>query len=227
MLERKLPSGKTVEFVGLKGRDERKLLNDIQARKVTAFDELMRACTRSIDRVALESMDAILDLHSGDRVALLLFLRAESYGPDVEFEWACPRCSQKSQVQASLDDIDYERALMMETGPATLPRSQKPATWALPTGHAEAKLAKLRRGAKTIDMTHLMLSRAVTIDGKVVPERELDDLEAADRSLILGKLKSVGGPDSTVECACTSCGHVGTTRFEALPDFFFPAVGRA
>jgi hypothetical protein len=227
MSERKLPSGKIAEFVGLKGRDERKLLNDIQARKVTAFDELMRACTRAIDRVAVESMDAILDLHSGDRLALLLFLREESYGGQVDFDWTCRLCGATSAVQASLSDIDYERPLNLDTGPIRLPRLQKQATWSLPSGHSEAKLAKLRRGAKTIDTTHLLLSRAVVIDGKAASERELDDLEAADRSLLLDKLKRAGGPDSTIECACGSCGHIGATRFEALPDFFFPAVGRA
>jgi hypothetical protein len=227
MPERILPSRKTVELVGLKGRDERKLLNDIQARKVTAFDELMRACTRSIDRVAVESMDAILDLHSGDRLALLLFLREESYGPEVEFQWTCPRCGEKSQVEASLDGIDYERPLVVDTGPLPLPRVGKDATWTLPTGHAETRLARLRRGAKTIDITHLLLSRSVTVGGKVLGERELDDLEAQDRALLLDRLKRVGGPDSMVECPCGACGHVGSTRFEALPDFFFPAVGRA
>jgi hypothetical protein len=227
MPERKLPSGKMVELVGLKGRDERKLLNDIQARKVSAFDELMRACTRTIDRVAVESMDAILDLHSGDRLALLLFLREETYGPTVSFDWTCPRCTEKSPVQASLSDIDFERPLILDTGPLELPRSKKSATWALPTGHSEARLAKLRRGAKTVDTTHLLLSRSVAIDGKPASERELDDLEAADRSLILEKLRQSGGPDSTIECPCGACGHLGVTRFEVLPDFFFPAVGRA
>jgi hypothetical protein len=227
MPERKLPSGKIVEFVGLKGRDERKLLNDIQARKVSAFDELMRSCTRSIDRIAVESMDAILDLHSGDRLALLLFLRAETYGERVSFDWTCPRCSQKTPVEASLGDIDYERPLVLDVGPAQLPRAQKNATWALPTGHTEALLAKLRRGAKTIDTTHLLLSRSVAIEARVANERELDDLEAADRALLHEKLRRNGGPDSAIECPCGACGHVGLTRFEVLPDFFFPAVARA
>jgi hypothetical protein len=221
MPELVLPSGKKAEIVTIKGRVERELWKHMQARKPESYDLLCRACTRSIDGVAVESMEDILALHSSDRTALTLGIRRESYGSQVTWTIKCKECGDVERV-AEIDAIDWNVPLLYEVGPITLPRSGKTATWALPTGHTELRYRKLHRGS-AFDPTILMLSRMVELDGKKTSENQLDDLEGIDRAAILRALRRIGGPDTTINATC-DCGTRRTTKFELLPELFLVGV---
>lgn len=223
MATAQLPSGKPFEYRGYKGKEERAMIKALQARSASGYDELMMSCVSSISGEAVKTDAQILDLHSGDRRAILLRIREATHGPLVDLKWECSHCHFENIVRADMSGIDWDVPLVVDEGPLEL-RNKVVAAWKQPTGRSETKFAQLRRGSQQVDLIHLLMSRGVTLDGKAASEDRLEDLEAADLQEIYKRITKVGGPDSSIEAHCSSCQKLFRSRFEAVPSFFFPAA---
>jgi hypothetical protein len=229
MPEKKLPTGAVMVFERYTTKEQRELYKKIQTRKRSAFDDLFKATIKTIDGKPA-TMEAILAMHSADRIAALIHIRLEMHGEWVPFGFECSKCNfLNPPKKVSLNGIDYENfppPVVAADCIATLPRSKKEATWEIPTGKAEKKFSDLAAGSVSVDFGHLMLARGLRLDGVPVADEAIDKIDPEDFEFLLPHFQKNGGLDTSVEADCGSCGKQYKTHFEAIPDFFFPAVAR-
>jgi len=113
MADIKCPSGLRLSVRGLKGR-ELKILEDKQLHRSGAFvDKLFNACvTEVLDGGPYNTepgksinWDNVL---IGDRYAVLLAIRAETFGQDYNFSIECKHCDEKIKWNLRLDELPVQ-----------------------------------------------------------------------------------------------------------------------
>ncbi len=232
---------KEVTIREMTGRDEDMLASD-SVPVVRRLNAVMAGCTLAVgdvnDRTTIEK--AVLDMPSGDRMALLVGLRILSHGPMYDMLVTCDRCSNEGKATVNLEEFETEAPEdpSVRTFTETMPPGCKYKTvqWAVLTGHSDSLLEELREKVQDSDMTLHLLARLRKLDDKEVSFRSkgairevveaVKDLRSRDYDFLRTKFaEREGGVDMSFEFRCPKCkkdlkGRVNVGQ----PGFFFPSV---
>lgn len=218
-----LPSGLKCQLREMTGVEEELLTNPKLIRKGTAINQVLLNCVVSLDGNEEPKLNHILDLLSGDRLALLVALRRISLGDDVELELTCndPQCRHRNTATWNLEDFRAKPYAEARDFKTTLPRSQKVVHFTHLNGHMELRLAQLKDPSPSA----AMLMRLTSIDGQPPNKRVMQQMSLMDRNALRQAMQEVdAGIDTSVYLDCAECGLRLTTRLEAEPGFLFPGA---
>lgn len=216
-----LPSGIDVELREMTGAEEELLTNQRLVRSGDAINQVLKNCIVSLGEEKTVEVGHVQDMLSGDRLALLVYLRQISLGDTVELELQCPNSGCRARTFVSVDLNDLESSSYGEDREFAfkLPGSKSNVKFGYLDGHKEKRLALL----KEPNITSAMLMRIITIDDKPPSKKLLADMSMKDRSALRAEMSRVdAGIKTTIECDCEQCGTLIKSRLEAEPSFLFP-----
>ena len=217
-----LPSGIEVEMQEMTGREEALLTNKRLAMTGESLNKVLKNCTLSIDdNIDVKESD-ILDLLSGDRMAMLIHLRQISFGDECELNLRCGDgdCNGVALITVDLNDVSIKKYGEKREFEITLPSGKK-VTFVLLNGHMEKRLAALEKP----DVHASMLMRVKCIDGRPPNKDTITEMSARDINALRSAMEDVdAGPDTLIETSCPKCGARIRTRLEGESGFFFPSL---
>ena len=223
-----LPSGTTAVLKEVTGRAEKQLFNKRNIENGNNIDLFMSECIETIgdekeSMTPIEKEKALLVMKSGDRNYLLLMIRIEGLGEQMDFNSKCPNCGHTSGYSVNLKQMLDDGTLKIE------PYGDEPRRVGLPsggyaeiiylTGEAERSASKLPRDA----IHAAMLLRTTCINGErpniktleIIPMRDLCALRAA-----LTEMQ--GGLLPEIELDCPECGNSYEIGVHTVQDFLSP-----
>ena len=223
-------------------------LKEIEVRYMTAIDEdilTSRSLLRSGKAIDAVLKNCILDarinpeeLLSGDKNALITFLRVSGYGPEYKVEIDCPSCEETSKYEFDLSQLEMKT---LDVEP--IEQGENRFHIQLPTGtHIEFKFLnsaeekeisdaqdRIKRSTNSpIDrnVTTRLKNTIISIDGNNDPSlinQYVDTLNVRD-SRALRKHMEDNTPDIDMnqEFNCSHCGHRGEVDVPISVSFFWP-----
>ena len=223
-------------------------LKEIEVRYMTAADEdilTSRSLLRSGKAIDAVLKNCILDarinpeeLLSGDKNALITFLRVSGYGPEYKVEIDCPSCEETSKYEFDLSQLEMKT---LDVEP--IEQGENRFHIQLPTGtHIEFKFLnsaeekeisdaqdRIKRSTNSpIDrnVTTRLKNTIISIDGNNDPSlinQYVDTLNVRD-SRALRKYMEDNTPDIDMkqEFNCPHCGHRGEVDVPISVGFFWP-----
>ena len=223
-------------------------LKEIEVRYMTAIDEdilTSRSLLRSGKAIDAVLKNCILDarinpeeLLSGDKNALITFLRVSGYGPEYKVEIDCPSCEETSKYEFDLSQLEMKT---LDVEP--IEQGENRFHIQLPTGtHIEFKFLnsaeekeisdaqdRIKRSTNSpVDrnVTTRLKNTIISIDGNTdssLINQYVDTLNVRD-SRALRKYMEDNTPDIDMkqEFNCPHCGHRGEVDVPISVGFFWP-----
>ena len=223
-------------------------LKEIEVRYMTAADEdilTSRSLLRSGKAIDAVLKNCILDarinpeeLLSGDKNALITFLRVSGYGPEYKVEIDCPSCEETSKYEFDLSQLEMKT---LDVEP--IEQGENRFDIQLPTGtHIEFKFLnsaeekeisdaqdRIKRSTNSpVDrnVTTRLKNTIISIDGNTdssLINQYVDTLNVRD-SRALRKYMEDNTPDIDMkqEFNCPHCGHRGEVDVPISVGFFWP-----
>ena len=223
-------------------------LKEIEVRYMTAADEdilTSRSLLRSGKAIDAVLKNCILDarinpeeLLSGDKNALITFLRVSGYGPEYKVEIDCPSCEETSKYEFDLSQLEMKT---LDVEP--IEQGENRFHIQLPTGtHIEFKFLnsaeekeisdaqdRIKRSTNSpVDrnVTTRLKNTIISIDGNTdssLINQYVDTLNVRD-SRALRKYMEDNTPDIDMkqEVNCPHCGHRGEVDVPISVGFFWP-----
>ena len=223
-------------------------LKEIEVRYMTAADEdilTSRSLLRSGKAIDAVLKNCILDarinpeeLLSGDKNALITFLRVSGYGPEYKVEIDCPSCEETSKYEFDLSQLEMKT---LDVEP--IEQGENRFHIQLPTGtHIEFKFLnsaeekeisdaqdRIKRSTNSpVDrnVTTRLKNTIISIDGNTdssLINQYVDTLNVRD-SRALRKHMEDNTPDIDMnqEFNCSHCGHRGEVDVPISVSFFWP-----
>lgn len=195
--------------------EERMITNKSLLKSGKHMDAIMKACIKhgltEDGQIVNVSID---DLLLEDEWALMLFLRAISYGRDYEIEVECPECDKKHKFTVDIEtDINVKYAgPEIENGiTVKLPRSKKNVTMHLPT--------KKDVGKDVYDTVVNCIESSDNVEKQLIP-MWMQSLSAHDVSVLRNAVNKVKwGADHNVTFVCPNkdCDKCGEPQKVGLP----------
>lgn len=230
MGEFKIPSsGDVIEIRGMKVKEQSWLLDRKGMINGTAINKILQSC------VLTEGID-VNELLLGDRTALLIAIRVETYGPEFVFKYMCPVCEQSSYYR---EDLTQLRVQYLDPPlplgedriyEFRLPRRGVVVKYRHLRGKDESKLRIVKSQSRDAIIQALLRVRTVEIEGeKMVTAKWFDDLDGYDAAALFADMeRNDCGVETDIEGTCPHCG----STFEiSLPiasrDFFMPTPRQA
>ena len=225
-----LPSGRPVEIQEFTAEAER-ILDDKQAMKSGKWlNKFMAKSLVSLDDKPVpknegEVVNLLLDMLSGDRNYLLVQIRMMNYGPDMVFNYECPKCGKTSGYQLNLQDMLDDGTLKVysyrDDMPLIVETRNGIAEIDYPTGRTEQWLLGLRE----LDRIHLAMAMCSKFNGHAPEYKEFTGMFAKDISEIRKAGNNLrGGLDTTIELECLECESSYNVLLQRIPDFFMPLM---
>ena len=195
--------------------EERMLTNKSLLKSGKHIDAILTSCikhgiTEEGKTVPLSVENLLLE----DEWAILLFLRAISYGRDYEIEVECPECEKKEKHTVDIEtDINVKYAgPEIEKGiTVTLPRSKKKVTMHLPT--------KKDVGKDVYETVVNCIETSDSVEKNLIP-MWMQSLPAHDVSVLRNAVNKVKwGADHSVKFVCQNkdCEKCGEPQKVGLP----------
>ncbi len=217
MSDIKCPSGLRLSVRGLKGK-ELKILEDKQLQRSGVFvDKLFNACVQEVldggpyDTApgAAIAWDNVL---IGDRYAVLLAIRAETFGQDYNFSIQCKHCDEKIQWNLRLDELPVQElspedaAAFSKNEPMIAVVDGKTIKFKLGTGKDEKAAAQHKKIDNAI--VTMLARKIVEIEGvqSGLVRAYLEELDLAPLLRIQKELQRRDcGTETTISIACPEC----------------------
>ncbi|CAM2066712.1 hypothetical protein SCOR_15135 [Sulfidibacter corallicola] len=218
-----LPCGLEAEIREMTGAEEEILTNQRLIRNGSAINQVLKNCLVRLGDNDSPTMNDVLDLLSGDRLALLVELRRVSLGSEVELELVCtnPTCREANPFTVDLGALETKPYGDAREFEFTLPSSNRTVRFRYLDGHMEKRLATLKEPSIASAMT----MRIIDIDGKPPSKRVMQDMSLRDRQALRAEMDRVNaGIDTAITVDCEACGERLRTRLEAEPGFLFPGA---
>ena len=221
----------------------------IEIRAMTSVEESILTSERliksgeAIDMVFANCIKGdvnVKELLSADKMAILLWLRAASYGPLYNIEVECPSCRFKFERTVNLETdlaVNYAPDDFQEPLTIALPRTKKKVLFQLPRAKHEDIVAKLKEAAENQAKGRLLIDRSmiermllciVDVEGvdKVFWRTWLENLVAGDTSVLRDALtKDYFGVDTTLFFRCKKCDHEWDSPMPITKNFFRTHTG--
>ena len=223
-----------IEIKHMTAKEEDILTSKTLLKKGVAIDRVMKnvIVDKTIDP------DSLL---VGDRNAIVIALRAISYGESYETKVICPSCEAKNDFTFDLSNIEVVRGGDLEeldikenedgTFNVILPLTKLTVTFKLLTGREEKAFIsnlqqdrKTKAGEKTVTRQLMSIIVAVNEDSTHQTKRYVvDNLPSIDSRRIRTAYKIVNpNIDLTQVFECAECGFESEMEVPLTADFFWP-----
>ena len=223
-------------------------MEEIEVRHLTAADEdiltsrsLLRSGTAIdtlLDNVIVNKSIKSEELVSGDKNAIMTFLRITGYGPEYNIEISCPDCNEDVKNEFDLSQLNMK---MLDTDPVA--EGQNRFSFDLPSGvnvhfkfltskedkiisDEQDKIKKMTNSPLDHNITTRFKYQLISVDGN------------EDRSYINSFINVMNVRDSRAfrkyfeeiepdvimkqDFNCSKCGHRGEVDIPVTVDFFWP-----
>lgn len=230
-----LPLGNAVSYRGMVGTDEDLLTNRKKLQSGEAIDEIMASCVESMGEVGLDGeytvgkevvqVADVLRLKTPDRVALLMAIRRESFGDEMDVEIQC-ECGRKNDSTVDLSCLvekplpeEYNEDFGFEVKLSTGVTVQ----FDYMNGNRERMLSKQTDNLLTMGM----LARLGSVEGVDSGNRKtwLLKLPVRLRNELRARMSEADcGVVTSAVTECSSCGSELRFEVQGQPGFFFPAM---
>lgn len=217
---------KTFTVRDITGEDEEFInRSDIKSNGAKVATALLTRCVTSIGTLTKKELgpkkwESIFKegIFVGDRDIMLLTLRKQSTGEEIEVVHTCPnpQCKAKLKTVINVDELDIIPYDGMETIPFTLPKGyvdhkgvlHREGTMRRPNGLDAELLTPLAKN-NMAKATSLLLARICTFnDGAHVDQSVMAKLTLKDRTYLQELLNEHSfGVDMTVPVMCDQCGE--------------------
>lgn len=227
------PSGPAIAIVtGMTGEEEDMFLDKKKMSDGRALNHVMLNCVGSINDVQPQYED-MAGLTTVDRLALLLGIRYETYGPDIVSTMRCmdAACRQSFPVDLSLDAVTMHptprSAFEGPTGEYDIALSDGAiARYRLLTGHGEQVLARTPEEEQMTIALMVPLVRVTRADGSLLPDNDkkkwLKKLGLRQRQELRDGIEAKAfGYDTRFKAPCPYCDTENSGVLEGLNGFFF------
>lgn len=234
MLEISCPSGLRGTIRGMKVKDEQLFTDKKLSRQGRVITELLRACWENIvdpGPYQFGTTVAFEQLLATDRNAILIKLRAYTFGDDYEFQATCEACKHRFGWGVNLAELEEKPVSPsgiqhIKTGEPLLidlPDGRAIKTRLL-TGKDEEFIATLGTKDEPKVMTYNLARRIVEIDGKKDWKDVVgivEDMEARTADFLWDAFDELeGGTDTMFKIACPRCDAQQTTMLPFEASFF-------
>ena len=228
-----LHNQETLEIKQMTAKEEDILTSRTLLKKGIALDRVIQSliCDKSIDPNTLLM---------GDKNALIVAIRATSYGNIYETTVDCPACGTSQEHSFDLGALEsyegraFEGLNVVENDDGTfttvLPRSGAEIAFKLRNGHDERKLTNLaesdkkRRRDRTV--TRQLETTIVSVNGSTELENiryVVENMPSADaRHLRTAYRLAMPDLNMTQEFDCSECDYSGDMEVPLSVDFFWP-----
>jgi len=224
-------------------------VKEIELRYMTAADEdilTSRSLLRSGKAIDAVLQNCIVDkrinaeqLISGDKNALVTFLRVSGYGPEYSVEISCPSCGEESKYDFDLSQLEMKTLDIepVEPGenrfPFTLPSMGAEIEFKFlnsaeekEISDAQDKLKKTTRSPVDRNVTTRLKNTIISVQGNTdhtYINQFVDSLNVRD-SRAIRKYMEDNTPDLDMkqEFSCVHCGHRGEVDIPITVGFFWP-----
>ena len=228
-----LHNQETLEIKQMTAKEEDILTSQTLLRKGIALDRVIQSliCDKSIDPNSLLM---------GDKNALIVAIRATSYGPIYETAVDCPACGTTTTHSFNLNDLSiyegraFEGLNVAENDDGTfttmLPRSGAEITFKLLNGHDERKLTNMaetdKKKRRDRAVTRQLGATVVSVNGSTELENiryVVENMPSADaRHLRTAYRLAMPDLNMTQEFFCSECSHSEDMDVPLSVDFFWP-----
>jgi len=222
----------TVELRFMTAKDEDILTSRALLRKGIAIDRLL-------ENLLLNKQIRVNELLLGDKNAIILAARISGYGSEYVTKITCPNCSNASESNFDLDQVNTiddnlpEDITLTDDGTflCTLPKTKFEVEFRLLTGADEnylAQAAQKRAKLKLPDSTATELVKRLLVSVSGVTDsleidNFVDNMPALDARYIRNCLQDVTpNVDLTQPYSCSSCGYQAELEVPFTTDFFWP-----
>ena len=220
----------------------------LRIRPMTVNEEKILATTRllksgqaldMIFRNVIKSKINPTNLLASDRMFIMLWLRASSYGNVYKFNLICPNkieCGRRFEFEVNLNDHpikEFTDENIKEPFEFTLPMSENKLVFRLPRGEDEIEILKLQNQPKKMDDTdESIVKRMVSIVFKIISKdgTELEDnmkepflnsMLGGDASAFRNELEELDcGPEDIKNIICPHCEFEYDTPIPVTENFF-------
>ncbi len=225
-----LPSGVQVEIQELTAASQ-KVFSDKQLIKSGKWiNKLMLNALVSIDGKPIpenagEANALLLDMKSGDRNYLLLRIRMQNFGEEMDFNYECPKCKKTAGYHINFKDALDNGSLKVypyrEDVPIEVETRSGTALIDYPTGRTEEWLSM----QKDPDIILGTMGYCKSFNGHPPTYKEFEGLYAKDLTKIrLAGEDLKGGLDPRIELECVECDTSFSIFLYQIPDFFIPQM---
>ena len=223
---------KEVELRHLTAADEDILTSRSLLRSGKAIDAVISACLAD-KRINVE------ELLSGDKNAIVTFLRVSGYGSEYDVEMDCPSCGETSKHTFDLSDLQMKTLDIEPAAPGDnrfyfqLPQSQINVEFRFlnslqdkEIADAQEKLKKRTQSPIDRNVTTRLKNVIIAIEGNSDQgyiNQFVDNMNVRD-SRALRKFMEDNTPDLDMEqdFECVHCGHRGEVEIPITVGFFCP-----
>jgi len=224
-----LPSGIPVEIQEVTAAAEKMLLNRQEMKTGRGLNKFILSAMVSYNGQPMppngEGMNILLDMKTGDRNYLILRIRMNSYGDELDFNYKCPACGHTSgyhlNFQEALDNGTLKVYPFKEDMPIVVNTRSGIAEIDYMTGRDEEWLAM----QKEIDLINIAVAGCSAFNGHKPTYKEFENLLVKDLTKIrMAILNLKGGlePKIELECSNPECNHNYDVMLYQIPDFFTP-----
>ena len=222
------------ELIPLGGREEEILAQSDVRPSARLVSEVLSRCITRIGSISPITKEIAADLLVGDRLDLLLQLRALTFGDEVEGKVLCPwpNCGCAIGVSFRISDIRfenyadggpvYEMVLSEEAMHASeLPLGMESVAFRLPQGRDQEEISALLDVNEAQALTELLVRCVKSIGGNPATRELIRDLSAQARREIEERMESLS-PDLelSINVTCSDCDRQFLAPFD-LQTFFF------
>jgi hypothetical protein len=217
-----------VELTEITGHEEDMLASNSTPdyKKMTV---LIGRCIKRIGSITDRGQIAAIasELSIGDRTYLIFAIRRVTLGDDYPFKVKCPSCEEEGLYNIDLSELEIQEMADPKTRvfDVDLP-SGKSCRFRIMTGKDEERLGKIKRLDDKLSMS--MAVRMESLQGTPPTLKDVKGLGLRDRDFLRTKFDEVdGGVDTTIEIACSACGHEFEDELNpGQSGFFFPSATR-
>ena len=227
-----LPSGVPVEIQEVTGAAEKLLLDKKEMKTGRGLNKFILKALVSYDGKPItpgnEGMNLLLDMKSGDRNYLILRIRMNSYGDELDFNYKCPHCGKTSgyhlNFQEALDTGLIKVYPYRDDMPIVINIRSGIAEIDYMTGRSEEWLAM----QKEVDTINIAVAGCSAFNGHQPTYKEFENLFVKDLSEIRMAIMNLkGGLDPKIELDCPECDESYEVTLYQIPDFFTPLTQKA
>ena len=218
----------------------------VEIRKMTVAEEVILQSTSAGADLVGKLVAACCKLPMGflptqlllsDRIAILIALRAFTFGPRYQIPYSCTSCGAVNKADVNLGEDIKEKVgsdKIVEPIEIPLTDAKKIISMRFLRGSDEAAIVRTRKkDAPQDDVVVRMALQIVKVDGEELPSldariafvRDLTIPDAMDIREALAKVES--GLDTSIAPVCSACGEVNELQMPMTSEFFRPARSRA
>ena len=228
-----LPSGIPVEIQEVTGAAEKMLLDRKEMKTGKGLNRFILSSLVSYNNEPVmndnNGMNLVLDMKSGDRNYLILRIRMNNYGEELDFNYKCPTCGKTSgyhiNFQEALDNGELKVYPYRDDMPIVVNTRSGIAEIDYMTGRDEEWLAL----QKEVDLISIAVAGCSAFNGHKPTYKEFENLFVKDLNKIrLEILGLKGGLDPKIELECSNpdCNNSYEVMLYQIPDFFTPLTAK-